>query len=128
VVIDSGEDFGDSLRRAWRSANALGAPLIAIWAEPQRWGNASPEERARLERNVRLAEDLGAEVVRRADASPSAAILDVVRGRNLESVFVPRTRVPWTKRLLGERSLAEQLVDAGEVDVHVVSGGDPATR
>jgi two-component system sensor histidine kinase KdpD len=124
VVVDSSSDFGTTLRRAWRSAQALGAPLVAIWTEPARWGGASPEERAQLESNLRLAEDLGAEVVRHKDSGEEAAILDVVRARNLESVFIGRRRMPWWRRAIGERSLAERLLLAGGVDLHVVAGDD----
>ncbi|MGZ8562824.1 MAG: sensor histidine kinase KdpD [Candidatus Limnocylindria bacterium] len=121
VVIDTSSGFGTTLRRAWRSAKALGAPLVAIWAEPARWGGASPEEWAQLESNIRLAEDLGAEVVRRTDARQEDAVLEIVRGRNLESVFVARHPVPWWRRAMGDRALAERLVDEGGVDVHVVA-------
>ena len=53
------------------AAEALRAPLVAVWVEPPGWGGASPEERAALEEHLRLAEDLGAEVVRRAAATRS---------------------------------------------------------
>ena len=120
VVADASPAFGHLFRRAWRSASALQAPLTVIWVEPSGWGGASPEERAQLEENLRLADDLGAEIVRRSGGDPAAEILRVVRERNVESVYVTRSGRRWWG--LGRADLATRLLDeAGGVDVHVVA-------
>ena len=107
VVADASPGFGHVLRRAWRSANALQAPLTAIWVEPPGWGGASPEDRAQLEENLRLADDLGAEIVRRTGGDPAGEILSVVRERNVESVYVTRSgRKWWAPRPSGPRDTA----------------------
>ena len=122
VVADASPGFGHLLRRAWRSATALNAPLTVIWVEPSGWGRASPEERAQLEENLRLADDLGADVVRHAGSDPREEIMRVVRERNVESIYVSRPAKSWWRRLTGRPNLASRLLDeAGEVDVHVVS-------
>jgi two-component system sensor histidine kinase KdpD len=121
VVADDSQGFGVVLRRAWRNATAMNAPLVVVWAEPRSWGRSSPEQRARLEENLRLAEDLGAEVVRRRDVDEADAVLETVRDRNLEAVFVRSSRLPAWRRLRGERTLGERLLDRREaVDVHLV--------
>jgi two-component system sensor histidine kinase KdpD len=122
VVADASLGFGHLLRRAWRTATALNAPLTVVWAEPPSWGRASPEERAQLEDNLRLADDLGADVVRHAGGDPAEEIMAVVRERNVESIYVSRPPKSWWRRLTGRPNLASSLLDgAGEVDVHVVS-------
>ena len=124
VAADSSGAFGHTLRRAWRSANALQAPLTVIWVEPSGWGGASPEERAQLEDNLRLADDLGAEIVRRSGGDPADEIMRVVRERNVESVYVTRSGRKWWNRLTGGPALATRLLDR-DVDVHVVAARSP---
>jgi two-component system sensor histidine kinase KdpD len=119
VVADASAGFGHLLRRAWRSATALQAPLTVIWVEPPSWGRASPEQRAQLEENLRLAGDLGAEVVRRG-GDPVAEIASLVRERNVETVFVNERERTWLDRVSGRASLAERLIArAPGCDVHV---------
>ncbi len=126
VVANASVGFGHVLRRAWRSATALQAPLTVIWVEPGGWGGASPEERAQLEENLRLADDLGAEIVRRTGGDPADEIMRVVRERNVESVYVTRSGRKWWKRLTGGTDVATRLLDgAGYVDVHVVAAPSP---
>jgi two-component system sensor histidine kinase KdpD len=120
VVADPSPGFGHVLRRAWRSATALGAPLVVVWVEPGGWGRASPEERAALEDNLRLAEDLGAEVVRRSGDAVDE-VLRLARDRNIETVFVLDRARPWHERWLKGAPLAERLIaGAPDADVHVV--------
>jgi len=122
VVIDQSSATPNLIRRAWRTAEALRAPLFAIWIEPSWWGGASPEDRAALAEHIRLAEDLGAEVVRREAGDAVGEIIQVVRDRNIESVFVHRERPSWLDRLLRRGSLAERLLArAPDCDVHVAA-------
>jgi two-component system sensor histidine kinase KdpD len=122
VVLDPSHEAQHLVRRAWRSAEGLQAPLVAAWVETPAWARASPEERAALEENVRLAEDIGAEVVRLQSRDPADAILKLVRDRNLETIFVRRPRIPPWRRLLGERVVADELVRrASGTGVHVAS-------
>jgi two-component system sensor histidine kinase KdpD len=122
VVVDAAPATPHLIRRAWRSAQALGAPLIAIWVEPPSWGRSAPEERSALEEHLRLADDLGADVFRQRADDPAAAIIDVVRERNIETVFVHAERRTHLDRLLGRRGLVDRLLSAPECDVHVAHG------
>jgi two-component system sensor histidine kinase KdpD len=122
VVIGPSPATPNLVRRAWRMSDALRAPLVAIWVEPAGWGAASPEARAALEDHLRLAEDLGAEVVRHRAGDEVGEILQVVRDRNIETVFVlgqPRSLID---RLRGRGNLATRLIErAPDCDVHVAS-------
>lgn len=120
VILDPASGNANLVRRAWRSAEALSSPLVAVWVEPPSWGRASPEERAALEEHVRLADDLGAEIVRRRAGDPVDEILQVVRERNIETVFVTATRRSWLDRLLGRRPISERLLArAPDCDIHI---------
>jgi two-component system sensor histidine kinase KdpD len=128
VVLDPSDHAPDLVRRAFRSAEGLNAPLLGVWVETPRWGSASPEERAAIEANVRFAEDIGAEVVRLKNQDPAGAILQLVRDRNVESVFVRRGRAAPLAGLLGRRTLADELVQrAVTTGVHVMPDEAPET-
>jgi two-component system sensor histidine kinase KdpD len=128
VVVDPSDKSPNLVRRAWRTAGGLQAPLVAVWVETPAWASAPPEDKAQLEENLRLAEDIGADVVRLRQKDPAEAILALARDRNIESIFVgrqPRSR--W--KLFGTPSLADQLIERGSeqhVGVHVapVAAGD----
>lgn len=129
VVVDASDDSANLVRRAWRSAEGLQAPLIAAWVETPGWARASPEERAALEDNVRFAEDIGAEVMRLRDGDAANAILQLVRDRNVESVFVRRPKVARWRQLLGQQSLADQLLQRASgtrVGIHIAPPSDRA--
>jgi two-component system sensor histidine kinase KdpD len=61
VLLDGSAEAGRVVRNAWRLASALRGELVAVAVAPPGGLAALPAaERAAVERNVRLAEDLGA--------------------------------------------------------------------
>jgi two-component system sensor histidine kinase KdpD len=128
VVLDASAGAPDLVRRAFRSAEGLHAPLIGVWVEPSGWSGATPEERATLEANIRFAEDVGAEVVRLKSPDPAGAILQLVRDRNVESVYVRRGRSRSWRRWTGGRDVADELVHrATGTGIHVAPDGPMPT-
>jgi len=119
------------VRAASRIAAGRRAPWVAAFAEGGRLLARSPAEEARLEAHLRLAESLGAEVVRLSGTRVAEALLHHARRRNVTRILVGRPSRPRLRGLLG-RTLVEQLVrGAGEIDVHVISGEplpEPAER
>jgi two-component system, OmpR family, sensor histidine kinase KdpD len=112
------------VRAARRMAEGLRAPWTAVWVErPAPYG---PEDRERLEKHLRLAESLGADVVRLTGATAAEAILRYAQRHNLTRLIVGK---PTHSRLrdLVNGSLVEQLVrGSGGIDVHVISGDSRA--
>jgi two-component system sensor histidine kinase KdpD len=108
------------VRAARRMAGGLRAPWTAVWVEgPTPYG---PEDRERLEAHLRLAESLGAEIVRLTGAQPAEAILGYARRHNVTRIIVGK---PTHSRFrdLWSGSLIDRLVrGSGGIDVHVISG------
>jgi two-component system sensor histidine kinase KdpD len=108
------------IRTARRMAQGLRAPWTAVWVEtPHPLGL---EDAARLESHLRLAESLGAEVVRLSGTNPADTILRHARRHNVTRIIVGK---PTHSRLrdLVAGSLLERLVrGSGGIDVHVISG------
>jgi two-component system sensor histidine kinase KdpD len=106
-----------------RMASAQGAAWVAVSVESAR--QLAPEARRRLEENLALARELGAEVVVTHDEEVAEALVRVAVQHNATQIVVGRSRgSPVLDRLRGG-SLVERLLRlSGTIDVHVV----PAER
>jgi two-component system sensor histidine kinase KdpD len=120
VCVSGGHGSAPLIRAGRRLADRLAAKWTVAHVEVPAHG--SEEERAGVRKALRLAEELGAEVVTLSGHRPSDEILAWARSRNVTRVVVGRSRRgPIWDRLLG--SFLERLVRAaGDVDVLVVSG------
>jgi two-component system sensor histidine kinase KdpD len=124
VCVDPGPDAANTVRAAKRTADGLDAELIALYVETERHNLLSEREQARLAEALRLAEQLGAEVVRVPGRSVVEEILAFARSRNATRVVVgksPRSRL----FELRHGSVVDQLVRSGSgLAVEVAPSGD----
>src|SRR6185369_10530721 len=112
VCIDPGPDSANTVRAAKRTADGLDAELIALYVETDRHALMSDVEQARLAEALRLAEQLGAEVVRVPGRSVVEEILVFARSRNVTRVVVGKSlRSRWFE--LRHGSVVDQLVRSG---------------
>ncbi|HVX29312.1 MAG TPA: sensor histidine kinase KdpD [Nitrolancea sp.] len=109
------------LRRAWRLARGLHADLLAV-SVIDRPLDALPEnQRDQLLRTMRLAEDLGAEVLTVVDTDPARGVLRVAAKHNVTDIVLGRPEPP-RRRL--RRAIPDLLVDRlDRVDIHIVAIG-----
>jgi two-component system, OmpR family, sensor histidine kinase KdpD len=105
------------IRWARRTAYAIGAPWIAVYVERSR--HLSPEARERLDGNIKLARELGAEIVTTADEDTVEGLLRVAREQNVTQILVGK---PAGGIRFGD-SLLDRLIErSGELDIYVVGG------
>ena len=121
VLVDHRLSAGTVLRNAWRLASALRAELLAIaWVPPGGVDRLLPEERDGIDRNLLLAEDLGAETRIVEGADVAAAVANLIKEENASLVVIGHRREGRWRRLLKE-SLPDRLVHLLEnVDVYLV--------
>ena len=114
------------LRAGRRMAAGLRAPWFVCWVERPGTTPLSSADRERLEAHLRLAETLGATVVRLVGARPSEAILAWAREHNATRIILGKpTHSRWRDLLRG--SLLDELVrGSGEIDVHAIAGDEVA--
>jgi two-component system sensor histidine kinase KdpD len=113
------------LRAARRMAAGLRAPWTAAYVEPPGIAPPGESDQKRLEQYTRLAESLGATVVRLTGPTVAGAILDYARKHNITRLLIGKPR-PRRFRTGFRSSLLDQIVGgSGDIDVHVISG-DPA--
>jgi two-component system sensor histidine kinase KdpD len=122
VCVDQRPQSAHLVRRAWRTADRLQAELLAVFVAPPGWESASEADRNALAENLRVAEDLGAEVLR-VDGDAATELVRVARERNVTRVVLGRAPGSrWRDLLHG--SLVDRLLRAlPDVEVSVVATG-----
>lgn len=128
VCVGPAPDSARIVRAGRRIAAGLRAPWIAAAVEATGRPPFSEEDRERLESHLRLAESLGAEVVRLSGVGVPDAVLDFARHRNVTRIVLGKPRHPrWRDRLRG--SLVDEIIrGSGEIEVHVLSGAEQEAR
>jgi two-component system sensor histidine kinase KdpD len=113
------------IRAGRRIAAGLRAPWTAAWVERGGAPPLSPTDRDQLDANLRLAESLGATVVRLVGPRPSAVLLEHARRHNVTRIVIGKpTHARWRDLLRG--SLLDEVVrGSGEIEVLVTSGDEP---
>ncbi len=112
------------LRAGRRMAAGLRAPWVVTWVERPGTTPLSSADRERLEAHLRLAETLGASVVRLVGVRPSETILAWAREHNVTRIILGKpTHSRWRDLLRG--SLLDEIVrGSGEIDVHAIAGDE----
>lgn len=112
VCLDPGPDAANTVRAAKRTAAGLDAELIALYVETERHVLLDETEQGRLAEATRLAEQLGAEVVRVPGRSVVEEILAFARSRNATRVVLGKSRRSrWFE--LRHGSVVDALVRSG---------------
>jgi two-component system sensor histidine kinase KdpD len=110
------------IRAARRMASALHARWYAVYVEPSR--SPSKENQARLSQNLRLAQQLGAEVVTLSGEDASEEILRFAREHDITKIIVGKPVVARMRDRF-KSSLVDQMVrKSRDIDVYVTAG-DP---
>ncbi len=109
------------VRTARRLATSLNADWFVLYVETPDRLRFSPVHQERLQRTMRLAEDLGAHVVTIAGRSVAESVAAYARENNITKVIVGLPYRPrWQTRLTG--SVVDEIIRlSGPVDVYVIS-------
>jgi two-component system sensor histidine kinase KdpD len=110
------------VRAARRMASSLHARWYAVYVERRSARQLPPAMQARLSQNLRLAEQLGAEVVTLSGDDPTDEIVRFAHERNITKLIIGKP----TSSSLRDRfraSLVDQIVrKSGDIDVYVTAG------
>ncbi|UVK50687.1 sensor histidine kinase KdpD [Mesorhizobium sp. AR02] len=122
VCLDARPGGAARIRYARRLADRLRAPWTALHVDSPRSASMPEEDKDRLANNLRLAQQLGAEVTTIPGQNVAQDIVRYATANNFTHIVVGRpTRSRW--RELIEGSLTYDLIrNAGDISVHVISG------
>jgi two-component system, OmpR family, sensor histidine kinase KdpD len=122
VCVGPSPDSAALVRAARRMAAGLHARWTAAHVENTSHRPLPEEARARVNRHLRLAEDLGARVTTLSGERPAKVILAFARAQNVTRIILGKPTHPrWRDFVFG--SLLEDVVrGSGDIDVHVIRG------
>jgi two-component system sensor histidine kinase KdpD len=122
VAVSQSPRSATLIRWARRMAYAMNASLITVYVESSR--PLSPGAKAELEKNIKLARELGAELVTTSDDDVARALVRVAREQNVSQILLgkPGRALPFGRSLL-DRVIAESR----DLDVYVVGTADEAS-
>ncbi len=134
VCVGPGPFSAQVIRVAARMAKSLQASWLAVHVEAPGWVPPSAGAREQLTANLRLAEELGAEVVVVTAVDAAAELVDQARSRNVTGIVIGqpvRRRLPEFFR----GTMVDRVIRLGQgLSVHVIPGprsarvGAPAAR
>ncbi|MEX2091794.1 MAG: sensor histidine kinase KdpD [Pirellulales bacterium] len=121
VCVGPSPNSARIVRATKRLASSLGADWLAVAVETGD-RRASPAMQEQTARNLRLAEQLGAETHTLVGRDVAETLLEYARSRNVTKIVVGKTATPrWKRWLFG--TIVDQLLErGGEIDVCIVSG------
>jgi len=116
------------IRTAARLAAGLRAPWVAAYVDAAALGGIGEPDRERLEAHLRLAESLGAAVIRLSGTRTSQALLAYARKENVTRIVIGKpTHSRLRDRLRG--SLLDDVVrGSGDIELVVISGDPQEAR
>ena len=122
VLVDGDPGAGTVLRNAWRLASALHGELVAAVVTPPGGLAALPAaDRRAIEKNILMAEDLGARarIIETADAV--AGIADAVRDEHATLIVMRHVRAVRLAPACGANRWSTSCMDRlDNVDIHLV--------
>jgi two-component system sensor histidine kinase KdpD len=119
VCISSNPSAQYIIARAARMARRLDAELYVLYIDIG--VDESEANQHSLESNLRLANDVGAQVVRMTSSSVAEPVAQFVRDKHITQVVFGRSAVKGWKRYLYLNTIHKFLRDAPPVDVHIVT-------
>lgn len=124
VCIGPGDLSLKLIRAAKRLAGGLKSPWIGLYVENARHHRLNQQGQFALERNLRLAEQLGGKTEILHGDNAAAAIMEYARTRGVTKIIVGKAyRSRWWDWLRGSLT-SELIARSGPVDIHVVTGED----
>lgn len=111
------------VRAARRLAGRLHSAWIVAYVEQPEHARLPEPARDQLTQTLRLAAQLGAEVVTLSGARPAEALLAYARTRNASKILVGTPPRPRWRALLAGSPVDELIRGSGVIDVYVISGG-----
>ncbi|WIG59342.1 MAG: Osmosensitive K+ channel histidine kinase KdpD [Ktedonobacterales bacterium] len=122
VAFDARPHARQLLRDGWRLARGLKAPLLAVTIvrPSRRLGRGAVRESAALKEHLRLAEDLGAEVIQREGCNVAETLAAIAHERHVTQIVIGQpTRGMWSERFGGGSVVNRLLRLPTGADIHV---------
>ena len=122
VCVSPNSSSARLLNSAKRMATSLHAKWFAVFVEQPKMAMLPEAARSRVADNLRLAGDLGGEVVTLSGRNVAEEITEFARQRNVTRIIVGKPRSSFGKSLLSRNPVDQLVRISGDVDVYVIAG------
>ena len=120
VCLSSSPSNERIVRMAGKMAQAFSGSLTALYVQTPGDADMNAEDTVRLQANMRLGQQLGAEIVTTHGEDVATQIAEYVRLSDVTKIVIGRSGVQ-RRHFWSESTLTEQLITlAPEVDIHII--------
>ena len=120
VCLSSSPSNERIVRMAGKMAQAFSGSLTALYVQTPGDADMNAEDTVRLQANMRLAQQLGAEIVTTQGEDVATQIAEYVRLSDVTKIVIGRSSVQ-RRHFWSEPTLTERLITlAPEVDIHII--------
>ena len=124
VCLSSSPSNERIVRMAGKMAQAFRGSLTALYVQTPGDADMNAEDTVRLQANMRLAQQLGAEIVTTHGEDAAAQIAEYVRLSDVTKIVIGRSGVQ-RRHFWSEPTLTERLITlAPEADIHIIPDAD----
>ena len=124
ICLSSAPSNAKVIRTAARMAEAFHSGFTALFVQTPETKELSGENIKRLRSNLRLAEQLGAQIATVYGADPAEQIAEYARVSGITKIGMGRVnhrQHPW----IGQKSLADRLIERTDLDVYIIPDRQP---
>lgn len=124
ICLSSAPSNAKVIRTAARMAEAFHSGFTALFVQTPETKELSGENLKRLRSNLRLAEQLGAQISTVYGTDPAVQIAEYARVSGVTKIVMGRMnhrQNPWT----GKRSLADRLIELTDLDIYIIPDQQP---
>lgn len=124
ICLSSAPSNAKVIRTAARMAEAFHSGFTALFVQTPETKELSGENIKRLRSNLRLAEQLGAQIATVYGADPAEQITEYARVSGITKIVMGRVnhrQHPW----IGQKSLADRLIERTDLDVYIIPDRQP---
>ncbi len=112
------------VRATKRRADRRNAEWLAVCVETASHQGMSEEDRNRLDRTLRLAEQLGGEVVTIPGHRPAEDLIRYAQSRNVTEIIIGKSSRSWWEELRYGSVVNDLIRRSGRIDIYVIAGDD----
>jgi two-component system sensor histidine kinase KdpD len=122
VCVSPSSSSAQLINSAKRMATSLDAKWFAVYVEQPKMAMLPEAARSRAADNLRLADDLGGEVVTLPGRNVAQEIAKFARQRNVTRIIVGKPSRSLGRGILSRNPVDQLVRISGEVDVYVIAG------
>lgn len=124
ICLSSAPSNAKVIRTAARMAEAFHSGFTALFVQTPETKELSGENLKRLRSNLRLAEQLGAQISTVYGTDPAIQIAEYARVSGVTKIVMGRINHKQTP-IMGKKSLADRLIELTDLDVYIIPDHQP---